>query len=173
MSAMKSGMNALIAGGRAVAHARELENWWISPDGSCEDVSQVSSIVAPPNGQNTLVMEYTVPEGYTFSLRGVLWQYDGEGFINGAGDLVGVLDVDRLIGAAGRQGYAVPFFESVKYLRGNNQDFWPLSGRRVFMPNQVIRWKVTTAAPIPEGGENYITAGIFGWTRPLHVAGAL
>lgn len=167
------GYNSLIAGGQAVVNARELETWWVSPDGSCEDVSRVDSILTPAAATLTLVMEYEVPEGYQFSLRGVLCQYDGEGFINGSGSIIYVLDVNRVIGSAGQQGYAVSFFENVRYLRGTSEDWWPLCGRRVFNPGEIMRWKVLTTAAIPEGGSNFLTAGIFGWTRPLRVMGAL
>ena len=89
------------------------------------------------------------------------------------GGLLPVLDVNRVIGAIGRQGYAVPYFENVRYLRGTSQSWWPLPGRRVFNAGEVLRWKCTTAAPIPSAGSNFITAGIFGWTRPIENMGAL
>jgi hypothetical protein len=173
MPDVMQGATQIIAGGRAAVHALAGEKWWIDPDGSCEDVSIVRSIVTPAQGTQTLVVQFDVPDGFQFSLRGVLAQYDGEGFINGSGALIFVLDVNRPIGGTARQGYAVSYFESVQYLRGNNEDWWPLAGRRVFNAGETLRWKVTTADPIPVGGGNYITAGLFGWTRPIENLGVL
>jgi len=130
----------------------------------------MGSIPAPAYGSSNQVeiVNYTVPEGSWFVLKGLLVRYDGQNFTQGSGDIVFQLDIDnpQTLGQAGNSalGRAVPDYGQILFNLG---DFgfgairvW---GSPVFYSNQRLGVKGYTVRNVATGAPNYFSAWLMGW----------
>jgi hypothetical protein len=130
----------------------------------------MGSAVAPPYGaaNQVEIVNYTVPEGSWFVLKGLLIRYDGANFVQGSGDIVFQLDIDnpQTLGVGGNSalGHAVPDYGQILFNLGSF-DFGPIRlwGSPVFYSNQRIGVKGYTVANVATGGRNFFSAWLMGW----------
>lgn len=150
------------AGALRIDQARK-DEWpyaWIFPPPGARGVNIRTVVPAPANGVLTELLSFTVPDGYLFSLRGVMLTYVGVAVDDSKQIVTWNLDVNipTVVGGAITvpalpSGYPVPDFARVLFHLGS-PDFGPfhVDGPLVFEPRDVIRYKVTTTAPFPGVG---------------------
>lgn len=156
---------------------------WEFPTQQAEAFNLETVIGAPANGVQTELWSFAVPDGEFFRPRGLMLTYVGTPLVDGLGIVSWQWDVNipTNIGAGVLapilpSGYIVPYFGGVDangqptgqiVIHKGNPDIgpWPVPGRLVFEPRDVIRLKVTTTAPFPEVGVQFLTS-IVGWTWP-------
>ncbi len=145
--------------------------WWLKPHSNTQYRQPQKTIFAPAPATLTEVVSLTVPAGFVFILRAIRQTFqtgiDGAAvFVDGSGDILWTVDVDRPIGTTGFSGYALPDMFEMAEQRGSQENPWPIEGYTVFDEYQTIRYKVETTNAIAQGGAgspNFITCGLFGW----------
>lgn len=153
-------------GARAVA---ESERWawpypWLFPPFAAVRYSARGSIAAPALGVQTLVTSYKVPQGMYAVLTSMLFRYDGSGFVDGSGDVLGVLDVNTPIGVPMSSGRPVPYYGSILTNLGSfAAGPWPVDGGLIFKDEDEIRLKVTLGGAVAVGAPNYVHGVLNGW----------
>lgn len=143
--------------------------FWRQPRAFTQSVPRIKSIPTPAPTVNTLITSVSVPAGYNFILAGVLHGFNSSVggasvWTPGSGDILWTVDVNVPIDAVAVSGYGLPDLSAMAEQRGSLElGPFPLDGYNVFGPYDVIRYKVVTTANIPEGGGNFIFAGLIGW----------
>lgn len=156
---------------------------WQFPTHQSENFGLETVIGAPANGVQTELWSWVVPDGEYFRPTGIMLTYVGTPLVDGLGIVSWQWDVNipTVIGGGVTapilpSGHIVPLFGGVDangnttgqiVIHKGNPDIgpWPLPGRLVFEPRDVIRVKVLTAAPFPEVGVQFLTS-LVGWTWP-------
>lgn len=106
-------------------------------------------------------MSYQVPDGWRFSLRGVVFAFFGAGWNEGIGDLTFTLTVR----AAGTRN--VDFLVNVATHLGSPDFPYPILGRLEFAPLDVLTAYVTNVTGVVAAGPpNAVTAILSGHTYP-------
>jgi len=154
------------------------EQWpyaWEYPPVNAEQINVETSVSAPANATTTLLVEFDVPDGFRFRLKGLMLAIVGNAYADGSGQYTWILDVNIpvAIGAIPApilpSGYAVPYWNAITIHKGSpDLGPWPIPGRLVFEPRDQVRVKVTTQAPFPSSSANvrFLTS-LVGWTWPL------
>ncbi len=157
---------------------------WEFPTQQAEALNLETVIAAPTaNGKQTELWSFAVPDGEFFRPRGIMLYYVGTPLVDGLGFVSWQWDVNipTDIGAGVTapilpSGYIVPYFGGLDangnttgaiLIHKGNPDVgpWPVPGRLVFEPRDVVRVKVTTTAPFPTVGVQFLTS-LVGWTWP-------
>jgi len=130
----------------------------------------MGAIPAPPFGiaNQVEIINYTVPEGMWFVLRGLLVRYDGSNFVQGTGDIVFQLDIDnpQTVGQLGNSalGRAVPDYGQILFNLGSfDQGPFRLWGSPVFYSGQRLGLKGYTVANVATGARNMFSGMFLGW----------
>lgn len=146
---------------------------WDLPPENSTPIYQPGTIPAPLAATQTVVTSYLVPDGHLFVLKSRLNWFEGANspgpsFIRGSGDITWTTDVNTPIGITAPQGEPIQGLQSETFNVGS-PEFGPVQwwGRKVFMPLDIIRVKVTTTAAINPGAPNYFTSILVGWIWPL------
>lgn len=139
-------------------------SWWDAPPGSIH-FSPFGSLTIAQNMSNSVLVSYTIPEGFTGVLEGVL--VDTNPTINGSGAVAWIpgdlnwsigLNFTTITGGPGLPAFR--FFQDFVSVRftvgsfGNSGSPWPIwSGESDLLPSKtVISILVTTSAVIPTTG---------------------
>lgn len=159
------------ANGMIGSSALQDDSWpyfWREPGPNTQYVQRANSIPAPLPTVETEVLSLPVPPGFKFILNAIRHGFstgiDGAPvYVEGSGDIVWTIDVDKPVGANSLSGYALPDFFRMKDERGSKLGPWPIDGYTVFDEYVTLRYKVLTTAAIAAGAPNFITCGLFGW----------
>jgi len=156
---------------------------WEYPGETAQAFNLESTIAAPVNGTQTELWSFAVPDGEFLRITGLMLTYVGITLVDGLGQVAWQWDVNIptvIGGGVGSpilpSGYIVPYFGAldvngnptgqITISKGSTQfGPWRVPGRLVFEPRDVVRVKVTTAAPFPEVGVVFLTS-LVGWTWP-------
>lgn len=165
--------DSVFAANKLRSNKKRSEQWpypWSYPPPGALNVMPSGSIPAPQVGQQTQVLAYRVPIGLKFYLVGIIQQFAGSGFVEGAGSALWTLDKDSPVSSGSQpvQSSSVAWFLNLPFTLGSF-DHGPiyLAMPELFAATTIIRSKVTTAAGgITPGGSNFFTTILFGWTVP-------
>ncbi len=156
-------------GGDAVMRGRTGGKWpyqWLYPGPNSRHVLLRGSVATPVyNAVAATVVEYTVPEGFRFSLRAVV--VDGSqvaNWIPGSPDMLFNL---RVIAPGTR---VVDYFQDVKTPLGSPVIPWPILGRLEFTSDDILRWDVATFQNVGEGAPNFVSCFLLGHIYPSNEA---
>lgn len=122
------------------------------------------SVVVPGHGANSIMLEYQVPEGMLFTVRGFTIRANVATWNQGSGDMFFVLSVEQ--GAGER---VVEFFDNILTELGRDRPY-PTMGRLEFQPLDILRWRVFSVANVSTGAGNYVTGMLSGWLYPMNRA---
>jgi hypothetical protein len=114
------------------------------------------------------VCAYTVPQGHHAVFKWFVTRYDGQAqFVQGSGDIVWSIDVNRPVGGALLSGYTLADYSNILNERGDNGQPWALSppGLR-FKENDTLRIKVRTVQNVSTGVAGFSTGILMGWIWP-------
>jgi hypothetical protein len=133
----------------------------------------MGSIAAPAYGisNQVLITQYRVPANMFLVIAGILFRYDGSGFVSGSGNVVFTMDVDNPttgVGTGYTVGHSVPDYGQILFNLGSF-DFgvFPLASRPMFQPNNLISMKGYTVAIVGTGAPNQLSAMFVGWEWPV------
>lgn len=132
---------------------------WVEPPENFEGFDLVQAILTPDVGSGDLVvLAYAVPRGYDGVIKGLLHNYVGSGFQQGAGGIVWRLAVN---------GRWVRHYDSMLVTFGSPEYPRPIAGVRIY-ENQVISYVVNVAGGngLLYSKETQIVCGISGWLWP-------
>lgn len=170
---------------RQVEAQREAKNQWpyryIYPPESAIPVSvglgptvpgvNTAGIAMPAEGDQGLVVQYEVPNGFTFWLREVIADARASGvqslpFAPGDGSIFWTLDVDQPIGQAFPSGAPVKDFANVQVPLGSWEYGirFPLDMPLDFTARHTLRWKFTNVSNTT--ADVWCSAGLFGFLVP-------
>jgi hypothetical protein len=135
---------------------------WLIPGPQSAPVTAVNSIAMPAAGVTT-ILDYQVPQGLIFSLRGVVVNVvDPSGTWNeGGSQLVFQLQV---IGSGGTR--FVEFFAALDSQIGSRFQPYPILGRSEFGETDILRWLVTSDGSVTAGSPQFLIAHLIGHTYP-------
>jgi hypothetical protein len=165
-SRMLSGADAVRAAAKIRALKGNLASWpypWLFPQEDALKVMQFGVIPAPVAATTTPVLIYQVPTGFNFALVGILQDFQGNGFIPGAGNALW----DLLLNP-GAQNLAVEGIAQVPFNYGSiaNGKWWEFPAPEVFVSNDTLQSQITTTADIAAGAPNYFISQLLGFLWP-------
>jgi hypothetical protein len=133
------------------------------------DAVPVLAIGAQPSpaygaGSQVTLCQYTVQPQWIVWIFGVLFHFDGSGFVPGSGDIVWSIDINRPAGAPVSIGYTEKNFGAIKWPLGSYEQPWPVRLRH--RESETLRVKAYTVANVGIGAPNYITGALHGYTWP-------
>lgn len=144
------------------------------PDG--EQWYQESVVDFPANATLTQLISYAVPDGMKFRLSHVMLTYVGLALRDGLNQVTWQLATNIPASVAGittpvmPSGYAVPYWGAIILSKGSPQQGpWKIPGKLVFKPRDVFSINVTTTAPFPDTGGQFLTAAV-GWQWPMETS---
>jgi hypothetical protein len=140
---------------------------WIYPPPNAKNRQPWGSVACPAGNTPTQIMSFTVPTGMRFYLTGMIRQFVGAGFIEGAGNALWTLALNSPVGANPVQALSIADFVNQPYTRGNfDQGPTHFEMPEVFEAQDVISDIVVTDGSITPGAPNYFVTVLFGWTVP-------
>jgi hypothetical protein len=135
---------ALVQGARALEDPKSsigiYPYQWLFPGPHSRMVWPNNAVAITGPGNTDLILEYAVPDGMIFSLRGVVWGFIGTGWSEGSSQLV----FNTTVTAAGTRN--VDFLNNWKTHAGSLESPYPILGRLEFAPLDVLRVQVTNTA---------------------------
>lgn len=149
---------------------------WIFPPPGSQGRNIRTVVAAPANATLTELLSFTVPDGYIFSLEGVMLTYVGIPVDDSKQWVEWNFDVNIPTAVSGAitipalpSGYPVPDFASVLFHLGSpDVGVFRVSGPLLFQPRNVLRYKVTTTAPFPGLGSPVLFESILaGYLLPV------
>jgi hypothetical protein len=159
---------------RAANKIRQLQDaktqWpypWEAAPPNAKNRLPFGSIPCPAGGVLTQIMQFTVPTGMRFYLKGILNQFEGAGLVLGSGNALWTLDRDTPIGSSFLPALVIADFYQQPFTLGNfNNGPFPFAMPEVFEAGAVIRSKVITDGTITPGAPNYFVTLLYGYTVP-------
>lgn len=154
----------MVRAGDAAMRGRTAGRWpyqWLYPGPNSRHVLARGSVATPDFGGVATVVTYTVPEGWRFSLRGVV--VDGSqvsNWIPGSGDMV----FNLIASGAGLRD--VDFLQNVLTPLGSAVIPWPILGRLEFESNETLTWEVSTVVNVGVGAPNFASCFLLGHIYP-------
>ena len=138
-------------------------NSWLIPGRLSTAVIAVGTLPIPAGGTST-VLEYTVPQGLRFTLRGVVVSVvdPSNTWVQGSGSLLFQL---LCVGTGGTR--VVENFEAVITPRGSSVVPYPVLGRCEFIETDLLRWTVTASGVVTPGLPQLAICHLLGWTYPI------
>lgn len=140
------------------------------PDG--ENWHQESAIDFPANATLTQLLSYAVPNGMKLRIKSWMLFYVGVALQDGLSLVTWQMAVNIPANVIGittpvmPSSYAVPYLGSIVISKGSpTSGPWPLPGKLVFNARDVVSVNVTTTAPFPDAGGQFLTAWD-GWQFP-------
>jgi hypothetical protein len=134
---------------------------WMFPGPHSRHVLANGSIPVPTLAAgSTNILVYQVPDGWRFSLRGIVFAFFGTGWDEGSGTLLFTLSVQ----AAGTR--KVDFLMNVATHLGSADFPFPILGRLEFAPNDTLVVSVVSDGTVTAGLPNSVTAMLLGHTYP-------
>lgn len=135
----------------------------------------MGSIPAPAYGiaNQVEIVNYTVPSGMWFVIKGLLIRYDGQNFVPGSGDVIFQVDLNNpnTFSATGGNfgvGRAIPDYGQIPFNLGSF-DFgaFRIWGSPIFYSNERIGVKGYTVRNVATGAPNQFSAMLVGWEWSL------
>jgi hypothetical protein len=108
-----------------------------------------------------VALQYQVPDGMIFSLRGVSVLAFVQSWNQGSGDLLFNLNVV----SGGTRG--VDFFQNVTTELGSTELPYPVGGRLEFESLDVLQWTATASANVAIGAPNNLVCMLWGHLYPM------
>lgn len=168
--ALMSGPNAVRAASSLRpprAAAQPVPFPWDLPPKNSKPVYEVASLASPAQGATpSLILEYQVPDGFQFVLRGRINAFTGA-LVAGSGDALWTTDVNVTPGIATPQGYPIEGFAGEKIGVGSfTEGPFPVYGCLIFDPNDIVRVKVANIG-VAVGAPNFFNSALMGWIWPV------
>ena len=145
---------------------------WVVPPVGFVEINRRATIAAPANAVQTLVTSFTVPQAMNAIITYVMNVFSGNdsGGNVGSGSINWVIDINRPLGAGAGQGFSPPDFGAIVTQLGSFASGpWPVPGGIFLDEQMVIRYKITTTAPVGVGGSNWVTGMFLGWMWPARL----
>jgi hypothetical protein len=142
----------ILAGGALASPRRRVGTWpyqWLYPGPNSRHVRAAVTAATPfPAGFGTplTLADYTVPNGYRFSLRGIVANNNVSDWIEGDGNVVFNLVV-RSVGSRN-----VDYLQNVTTRLGSSLEPWPILGRLEFQSGTRLVLTVTALAVVTVAG---------------------
>lgn len=157
----------LVRAARALGDPRrkigEFPYQWQFPGPDSDQVLANDVIAMPGAAAKTLVLQYEVPEGVLFSLRGIVFDplvLDASWVEGSAGIVMTLLAI-----SAGQRN--VDYLQSFRTRLGSRiSGPYPILGRLEFAPNTVLQMNVSTDGSVTAALPNAITGHLVGHTYP-------
>jgi hypothetical protein len=147
--------------------ARELD----APPPGSKHVAAAASLPAPLTNVQTQIVQYQVPNGFRFRLKGLLLGCNCPGWTPGDGNAVFSVSLNKPVGALNAQGAPVRGLDNVTVPLGSfAAGPWPIpeDERSVFESRDIVRVLVSSnPLVIFPGLPNVFTAMLVGYTWPL------
>ena len=141
------------------------------PPGS-KHVAAGGALPAPATNAQTLIVQYQVPNGFRFRLKGLLLGCNCPGWTPGDGNAVFSVSLNKPVGSLNAQGAPVRGFENVSVPLGSFAfGPWPIpeDERSLFESRDVVRVLVSSnPLVIAPGLPNVFTAVLVGHIWPLN-----
>lgn len=142
-----------------------------APPCGSKHMAAAASIAAPATNAQTQIVQYQVPNGFRFKLKGVLLNCNCPGWTPGDGNAVFSVTLNKPLGSAAAQGTPLRGLSSVLVPLGSfAQGPWPVSDGEhpVFESRDVVRVLVSSnPLVIAPGLPNVFTAMLVGHIWPL------
>lgn len=158
---------------RLANSARHIEEWpfpWeqMPPDGRVFNAMSNAAVDAPAYGaaNQVVVCSYAIPAGFTACIKAIMRSYSGSGWVEGSGDIVWDIDVDRPLGASPIIGWGLPDYTANIFSLGSpSLGPWKVPGA-IIVQSGTIRMKARTVANVTVGAPNYLVGTLIGWIYP-------
>jgi len=138
--------------------------WDLAPKDS-RPVYEHGAVASPAQGSTVTVVEYHVPDGFQFALRGRINVYTGT-MVIGSGDALWTTDVNRKPGVTTPQGWGIEGMTAEPYGVGSlTGGPFPVHGYLVFDPNDIIRVRASNVN-VDADAPNYFISVLMGWIWP-------
>jgi hypothetical protein len=165
-------MRKIIVPGRSQVQAAEalespkrvLGKWpyqWLFPGPNSKQVLANAAVAIPTSTNTVDVVQFVVPDGYRFSLRGIVMSFAGTGWNQGT---PGGLAFNLVCDSAGPRD--VDFFQNVLAAIGSTAQPYPILGRLEFEPLDALTITVTNNGGVTPGSPNFAIGHIVGHTYP-------
>lgn len=141
---------------------------WQYPGPNARPVREEGAVDMPEEyGSPAVILQYRVPTGMRFSLRGIVTGSQSPDWNIGSGDLLFSLSIANSVGDRPVEGYNRMIFPL-----GNLQLPWPIVGRLEFESLETLVLSVTPVAGVTLGAEGGLNQGILvGFIYPNGEAG--
>jgi hypothetical protein len=133
---------------------------WLFPGPNSKHVLANGSLEIPNIGATETVLSYQVPDGYRFSLRGIVFAFEGTGWNEGTA--TGLSFTLQVVASGTRN---VDFLANVLTHLGSLDTPYPILGRLEFAPNDVLNVNVTNNG-VTRSATTIATAILSGHTYP-------
>jgi hypothetical protein len=170
-----TGVDSVIAADVVRRDTSNREKWpymHVYPPVNAEPVHRINSVVTPDTVANVgavaatvIVLEYQVPSGFRFYLRGLIQTYEGGNFVSG--QALWTIDRNTPVGVANFQAQPEQGLVAVPVRVGSFAPFTMDEFARAyeFEPLDIVRSKATNVA-LGVGDPNYFSTGFFGYLVP-------
>lgn len=156
---------SLVEAGRALEDPRrQVGKWpyqWLFPGPNSRQVLANGTSVAPTSGTPQTPLSYTVPDGYRFSLRAIVFFYNGTLWHEGTATGLSFSLIDQAAGSR-----AVDFLANVLTHLGTPDQPYPILGRLEFAPTDVLTVVVSNGGGFVPAGTDTVVAHLVGHTYP-------
>ena len=133
---------------------------WLFPGPNSRHVLANGTLPVPVIGATALVLSYQVPDGERFSLRAVVFNFEGTGWNEGTAT---GLSFTLMVQAAGTRN--VDFLQNVLTHLGSPDQPYPILGRLEFSARDILQVSVTNNGVAP-AASNVAVAHLVGHTYP-------
>ncbi len=148
---------------------------WVIPGPGSIPFFAKGSFPAPAWGSaNQITLcTYSVPDGWEGVLLDVMNLYtDNAGtFVQGSGDIVWSIDIDRPLAAPLATGRWLPDYAQILTQLGDLSEPWPVRGGWRMKQGEIYRYKAYTVANVNTGAPSFVHAALLGWVWPMARSG--
>lgn len=162
---LQPGRSTTLAAEALESPRRLLGRWpyqWLFPGPNSRHVLANQSAPLPASGLSVSVLTYQVPDGLRFSLRAIVFGFNGTGWTEGSPTGI---SFTLQVQAAGTRN--VDFLQGVLTHLGSASQPYPILGRLEFAPLDVLVVVATNlAGQVAAGPPNNVFAHLVGHTYP-------
>jgi hypothetical protein len=115
-------------------------------------------------GSQVTLCSYQVQSQWVAYILGVVFAFNGSGFVPGSGDIIFSIDINRPAGAPVSIGYDEKNFGAIKWPLGSYEQPWPVRLRH--HESETLRLKAYTTANVGIGAPNFVSGLAVGFTWP-------
>lgn len=155
----------MIEAGRALEDKRRLVGkypfQWLFPGPNSRHVFAQGSLLVPATGPASVIFNYSVQDGMRFSLRGIVFAFNGSGWAEGTAT---GLSFTLQVLAAGQRN--VEGFANILTQLGSLAQPYPILGRLEFAPNDQLQVTVQNGGGVTTGPAQTVTAHLVGHQYP-------
>jgi hypothetical protein len=163
-----SGVDAVKAADVVMRDQSNREKWpymHVYPPVNAEPVHVIGSVETPALGAQVIVLEYPVPSGFRFYLRGIIQTYEGGSFYSG--QALWTIDRNTPVGVPNFQAQPEQGLIAVPVQVGSYHPWTVDEFARAyeFEALDIVRSKATNVS-LGVGSPNFFTSGFFGYLVP-------